>query len=1205
MLERRMQSLIWILGVVAMNIFWSGCNANNSLPGHHENDVTGGLDAYRTDAPTPDLKGQDANSVTRDDAFFDLSRDEGAVVGEDGQINPDIPGVKDIFAPDKGDTVMDTWQGFKDTYGDGITDCVDSGRDEDGVTNDQVSHPDVIKPDQTNTDVDAKGDEFGDDDDKDGIPNAKDNCPNKANPDQADYDGDGKGDVCDPDADNDGYTTVDGDCDDLDETVHPGAREIADGKDDDCNGRIDDGTSIVVYQMPAITDSAILPGDDLSNDTPGYQTEIQATPGEFEPATFVIRAKQDISALTFVFDDLKGPAGTIPADAVDIRVVKVWYQAGYSITDLKHKHLTPELLLKDDSLVKVEGQDNFVKLGSGKYVKISDPSGIPGVPKRPTNDEFAVSDSTDLKPVDIPAHTNKQFWITVHVPEHAVDGTYETNLRIKNANRILGQIALKVHVLPFTLPDPLVQVSLYYASRISKQGTISSTNRNVEQIRAELKDLADHGVKNPTLYSQGGNDALLQFLSLRHDAGMSNKRLYYVDLWFLSTANDVKAGVQDLLKTLAPAGVSDLYVYAPDEQNLDNPDMRARIAAVHAGGAKVLDAQRASYAIAVADILDLAIVSRVPDPAIADLYHKNGHLVGSYGDPQVGEEKPAKYRRNYGLLLWQKGYDISMDFAYDWSMNNIWDDFDSTRYRDHNFVYPTTNGVIDTIQWEGFREGVDDVRYLTLLLKLIKERGTCCKEHPRSDCCPTTVYSAYQYVQSLKTDKLDPESLDTVRERIVDFILWFLNKGPAPKFCGNGVIDQGEECDGNDFGGKTCADFGYASGHLSCKSCKINLTDCIPATASIRFIEPTPADGSTVRQNHFTIAVHAESPTPAIVSIAFQGDDGLVAHWTFDENGGKQVADESLHGNNGKLDQGDYETADTGTTSSSIHETSRYKLSYHTGAYDGWFVKALDGAAANAVSTVSHYVVNNIKNDKTIHLASPLTGFAAGDAYHLYKNTQMPTFGHGKYHGAVWLDGVDDYVQLGSNAPDLSQIAGHGLTIAAWIYPENPSSQQRIITKNGPFTLGLSSNMLAGSIYANGTWARVKGHTPITANKWVHVAMVYDGSRITLYVNGVADGSVSKTGDLQGNGCVQIGRGNNGGCYGSPSHHFQGGIDDLFIYKRGLSASEVKALARSYVQDVRREITGLTAGTYTFSAYSKDIDGHTVQTEVRTVHVNP
>jgi len=36
-------------------------------------------------------------------------------------------------------------------------------------------------------------------------------------------------------------------------------------------------------------------------------------------------------------------------------------------------------------------------------------------------------------------------------------------------------------------------------------------------------------------------------------------------------------------------------------------------------------------------------------------------------------------------------------------------------------AYPTENGVVGTVQWEGFREGVDDVRYLSTLLRAIAD----------------------------------------------------------------------------------------------------------------------------------------------------------------------------------------------------------------------------------------------------------------------------------------------------------------------------------------------------------------------------------------------------------------------------------------------------------------------------------------------------
>ena len=35
------------------------------------------------------------------------------------------------------------------------------------------------------------------------------------------------------------------------------------------------------------------------------------------------------------------------------------------------------------------------------------------------------------------------------------------------------------------------------------------------------------------------------------------------------------------------------------------------------------------------------------------------------------------------------------------------------------FVYYTKTGQLDTLQWEGWREGVDDVRYLTTLQKTL------------------------------------------------------------------------------------------------------------------------------------------------------------------------------------------------------------------------------------------------------------------------------------------------------------------------------------------------------------------------------------------------------------------------------------------------------------------------------------------------------
>lgn len=128
--------------------------------------------------------------------------------------------------------------------------------------------------------------------------------------------------------------------------------------------------------------------------------------------------------------------------------------------------------------------------------------------------------------------------------------------------------------------------------------------------------------------------------------------------------------------------------------------------------------------------------------------------------PKCGVEEPETYRRNYGLLLWQKDYDGAMDWAYQGGFGSIWNDFDNPNWRDHVFAYPTIDGVIDTIQWEGWREGVNDIRYLTTLLDLIEEAKVNGKD---------TSY-AESWLNDLKSSDLTQENLDVVCSEMIDHI---------------------------------------------------------------------------------------------------------------------------------------------------------------------------------------------------------------------------------------------------------------------------------------------------------------------------------------------------------------------------------------------------------------------------------------------------
>jgi hypothetical protein len=108
-----------------------------------------------------------------------------------------------------------------DSDGDGVPDIVDTC-------------PTVADPGQQDADRDGRGD-------------ACDNCPSVPNVTQADGDQNGLGDAC-QDADGDGYP-VSVDCNDTNAAIHPGAVEIFNGQDDDCNGLVDDVTETVAITL--------------------------------------------------------------------------------------------------------------------------------------------------------------------------------------------------------------------------------------------------------------------------------------------------------------------------------------------------------------------------------------------------------------------------------------------------------------------------------------------------------------------------------------------------------------------------------------------------------------------------------------------------------------------------------------------------------------------------------------------------------------------------------------------------------------------------------------------------------------------------------------------------------------------------------------------------------------------------------------------
>jgi len=487
------------------------------------------------------------------------------------------------------------------------------------------------------------------------------------------------------------------------------------------------GQELLAYATVPITNRKVLPAPEpparLSRDL-----SLRACRGEYEPASFVVYPLRRAVRLEVKTSDLRGP-GVIPAAAVDVRAVKVWYQSGgsgrFPINEGKYL-LTPELLLRDDDLVRVDeaARANYVKLrfpdGREVWRCMSNP--------KPTAEEsncaadaLPIRDAATLQPVAIRPRTAKQFWVTVHVPQDAASGLYRGRVELLSAGRTVETLPLTVEVLPFDLaPNPL-ESSIYFHWGLELDttgpGQIGIRKRTPAQFKAELINLREHGVDNPTIGCQPSGGQFPEELRLRQEAGMRHDRLYYLTAY---TSRVTPEEIKQIIETAKGFGFSEFYFYGNDEAQGDKlTEQRPAWEQVHANGGKVFVAGSPGQNFPlVGDLQDLLVCYGDPTKEEAANWHSKGHKIFCYANPQGGIEEPETYRRNFGLLLAANNYDGGMTYIY-YSGGPSWNDWSIGHYRQHNFVYPTVDGVVDTVQWEGYREGIDDLRYLGTLRQAI------------------------------------------------------------------------------------------------------------------------------------------------------------------------------------------------------------------------------------------------------------------------------------------------------------------------------------------------------------------------------------------------------------------------------------------------------------------------------------------------------
>ena len=297
-----------------------------------------------------------------------------------------------------------------------------------------------------------------------------------------------------------------------------------------------------------------------------------------------------------------------------------------------------------------------------------------------------------------------------------------------------------------------------------------------QQYLAECRNMVAHGCLNPNIYGGPEQDAagrihfthLSRLLDLRERAGMPKGVMLYVSdgagmalktgaLTEAQTRRTIEVTRATVAWAKARGYRGALFMGADEYAGERLRAMRDSYAAIRAGGSGIWVAGGADLVTAMSDLVDVPVFAhpgalavdqgvqwhvdavqwllypeRTPnwDPQIMltpryqgliKAAHEAGNRIFTYFDPQGGQPFPEYHRRHRGMGLWKAGLDGTMTWAY----IHIWTrtvrlsdphiEDNGVGISPNSFVLRGPRGPIDTLSWEGYREGYDDARYLATL----------------------------------------------------------------------------------------------------------------------------------------------------------------------------------------------------------------------------------------------------------------------------------------------------------------------------------------------------------------------------------------------------------------------------------------------------------------------------------------------------------
>ena len=183
-----------------------------------------------------------------------------------------------------------------------------------------------------------------------------------------------------------------------------------------------------------------------------------------------------------------------------------------------------------------------------------------------------------------------------------------------------------------------------------------------------------------------------------------------------------------------------------------------------------------------------------------------------------------------------------------------------------------------------------------------------------------------------------------------------------------------------------------------------------------------------------------------------------------------------------------------------------------------------------------------------------------------------PKWVEGKFGNALEFDGSDDYVI----APDSTILNPYPYTFSAWVKLEKYGQDANV----GAIVLGNYGGDVKGSIFyiSNVGLLSIRVHPPsftvasstaIPLKQWTHIATTFEGTSLTVYVNGKEDGNGTSAGYAGGflrHFVIAKASWFDG-------NYFNGIIDDIGVFNQALTEDDIERVMAEGLE----KALGLTA----------------------------